>query len=385
MREINYYTILSLFIIGVFFQSCSSENGMEEITVSTSDINLTMDESPSNNQLITTIEGVTNAGEITFDLLSETPVGAFSVDQETGNLTVANSYFFDYENYQNLTATVTVNNGDVTKQSLINITLNDLLENDLLLLGSTSTVSLESASPFISDFSTELAYNGAYLGRWGSCIGDLNSDYYCDLLRLLEVIDEKVTVLRLLATSTNDVDFLNIFMTYDDTNRINSIRTYEPDTYYQIEYDNQNLTFIDQINNTNKTASLDNQNRVIDWSDGNDFFSVEYDGANLISKTYTINGVTHTTSYEYDNKRNPFKTISVLNLEKVLDYFRVIGFYSYSRRSNNISGNINNIIKINAPNGFFQNQIYEYEYNTDDYPSIKYVGDNEGEVVFTYQ
>ena len=71
--------------------------------------------------------------------------------------------------------------------------------------------------------------------------------------------------------------------------------------------------------------------------------------------------------------------------DQVLDYFRVIGFYSYTRISNKISGNINNIIKINAPNGFFQNQIYEYEYNTDDYPSIKYVGDNEGEVIFTYQ
>ena len=143
--------------------------------------------------------------------------------------------------------------------------------------------------------------------------------------------------------------------------------------------------FIDQNNSTNFTATLDDQSRVVSWTDGTDTFSVEYDGANLMSKTYILNGVTYSATYEYDNKRNPFNTIPVLNLPQILDYFRVIGFHSYLKRSNNISRNTNSILKIDAPSGFFEGRVYEYEYNTDDYPSIKQVGDNGGKVIFTYQ
>ena len=385
MREINYYTILSLFIIGVFFQSCSSENGMEEITVSTSDINLTMDESPSNNQLITTIEGVTNAGEITFDLLSETPLGAFSVDQDTGNLTVANSYFFDYENYQNLTATVTVNNGDVTKQSLINITLNDLIENDLILEGTTSTLSITPRCKFIGDFNNQFNYNGNFLSSWLGGLSVTGDQFQVDYLVIQDMIDDKISGVRIDVGDHTGVSIIGISVTYDQNNRINTIQTFQPNNLYHIEYDNQIVTFIDQNNSTNYTATLDGLNRIINWTNGTDTFSVEYDGANLMSKTYILNGVTYTATYEYDNKRNPFNTIRDLNLQQVLDYFRVIGFHFHITRSHNISSNNNNILKIDAPNGFFDSKVYEYEYNTDDYPTIKHIGNNEGEVIFTYQ
>ena len=98
MKHIKYFTIVILYSIGVFVQSCTSENGMDEIAVSTSDINLTMDENPNIGQLITTIEGTTNQGTLSFELVEESNDGAFLVDQTTGALSVGNSYFFDFEN-----------------------------------------------------------------------------------------------------------------------------------------------------------------------------------------------------------------------------------------------------------------------------------------------
>ena len=385
MREINYYTILSLFIIGIFFQSCSSENGMEEITVSTSDINLTMDENPNIGQLITTIEGTTNQGTLSFELVEESNDGAFLVDQTTGALSVGNSYFFDFENYNTITAIVSVRSGDVSKQSLINITLNDLIENDLILEGTTSTVSWDPDCKFIADYNTELEYDGNYLYAWSGYLIGPGDEYRGDVALFQEIIDDKITKLSLRQIDFDDVFVLGIELTYDQNNRINTIQTFQPNNLYHIEYDNQIVTFIDQNNSTNYTATLDDLNRIINWTNGTDTFSVEYDGANLMSKTYILNGITYTATYEYDNKRNPFNTIRDLNLQQILDYFRVVGFHFYITRSHNISSNNNNILKIDAPNGFFDSKVYEYEYNTDDYPTIKHIGNNEGEVIFTYQ
>jgi hypothetical protein len=385
MKHIKYFTIVILYSIGVFVQSCTSENGMDEIAVSTSDINLTMDENPNIGQLITTIEGTTNQGTLSFELVEESNDGAFLVDQTTGALSVGNSYFFDFENYNTITAIVSVRSGDVSKQSLINITLNDLIENDLILEGTTSTVSWDPDCKFIADYNTELEYDGNYLYAWSGYLIGPGDEYRGDVALFQEIIDDKITKLSLRQIDFDDVFVLGIELTYDQNNRINTLRTFEPNNYYHIEYDNQNVMFIDQNNSTNFTATLDDQSRVVSWTDGTDTFSVEYDGANLMSKTYILNGVTYSATYEYDNKRNPFNTIPVLNLPQILDYFRVIGFHSYLKRSNNISRNTNSILKIDAPSGFFEGRVYEYEYNTDDYPSIKHVGDNGGKVIFTYQ
>jgi len=385
MREINYYTILSLFIIGIFFQSCSSENGMEEITVSTSDINLTMDENPNIGQLITTIEGTTNQGTLSFELVEESNDGAFLVDQTTGALSVGNPYFFDFENYNTLTAIVSVRRGDVSKQSLINITLNDLIENDLILEGTTSTLSITPRCKFIGDFNNQFNYNGNFLSSWLGGLSVTGDQFQVDYLVIQDMIDDKISGVRIDVGDHTGVSIIGVSVTYDQNNRINTIQTFQPNNLYHIEYDNQIVTFIDQNNSTNYTATLDDLNRIINWTNGTDTFSVEYDGANLMSKTYILNGITYTATYEYDNKRNPFNTIRDLNLQQILDYFRVVGFHFYITRSHNISSNNNNILKIDAPNGFFDSKVYEYEYNTDDYPTIKHIGNNEGEVIFTYQ
>ena len=86
-------------------------------------------------------------------------------------------------------------------------------------------------------------------------------------------------------------DSIGISVTYDQNNRINTIQTFQPNNLYHIEYDNQIVTFIDQNNSTNYNATLDDLNRIINWTNGTDTFSVEYDGANLMAKTYILNGL----------------------------------------------------------------------------------------------
>lgn len=101
---------------------------VEEITVSTSDLVVTIDENPTNGQLLGTVEGITNTGSVAFSITDESPNGAFSINETSGELTVRDSDLFDFEVNPQLLATIRVQNGEASKNSQVTINLNDLEE-----------------------------------------------------------------------------------------------------------------------------------------------------------------------------------------------------------------------------------------------------------------
>ncbi|GHC54747.1 hypothetical protein GCM10008083_18830 [Ulvibacter litoralis] len=78
--------------------SCSKDSeDTSEVTVTTSNFSVTINENPSEGQLIGTVAGITNQGTVTFSITEQTPSGAFSIDVASGELKVANANLFDFE------------------------------------------------------------------------------------------------------------------------------------------------------------------------------------------------------------------------------------------------------------------------------------------------
>ncbi|MCB0467583.1 MAG: cadherin repeat domain-containing protein, partial [Aequorivita sp.] len=123
-----------LVFVAILLNSCSKDSDAPnpfEITVTTSDFSKTMDENPSNGQLIGIVSGSTNEGSVTFSITEQNPAGAFSIDPASGELKVANATLFDFEINPIITGTVKVANGAVSKNALVMITLNDLVEENV--------------------------------------------------------------------------------------------------------------------------------------------------------------------------------------------------------------------------------------------------------------
>ncbi len=126
----NSFSILLFFSVFTFI-SCSKDSDEPEqietqITVTTQDFSTTMDENPTNGQVIGTVQGNTNQGSITFSITEQNPSEAFSIDAASGELKVTDGMLFDFEINPTITGTVKVANGTVSKIAVVTISLNDI-------------------------------------------------------------------------------------------------------------------------------------------------------------------------------------------------------------------------------------------------------------------
>jgi len=134
IKKLNLRVLL--IFAAILLNSCSKDSDdptpqETPITVSTADFSKTMDENPTTGQVIGTIVGSTNEGSVTFSIIEQTPSGAFSIDSASGELKVADETLFDFETNPTITGTVKVANGTVSKNALVTITLNDLVEENV--------------------------------------------------------------------------------------------------------------------------------------------------------------------------------------------------------------------------------------------------------------
>ncbi|WP_339701528.1 hypothetical protein [uncultured Marixanthomonas sp.] len=122
---------LSLFTF-MSIVSCSSDDEASEkvqITVTASDFTTTMDENPTNGQVIGQIEASTNDGNLSFTVTQQqNPVGALAVNAVSGELTVADETLFDFEANQTITAVVTVANEGISQNITVEINIQDIFE-----------------------------------------------------------------------------------------------------------------------------------------------------------------------------------------------------------------------------------------------------------------
>lgn len=127
-KRFSLFFLLSIFI---FFISCSKDSEepvQTEKTIITENLSVTIDENPTNGQLIGTVQGSTNEGSVTFSITEQTPAGAFSIDAASGELKVADESLFDFEINPTITGIVKVSNGSVFENASVTISLNEVNE-----------------------------------------------------------------------------------------------------------------------------------------------------------------------------------------------------------------------------------------------------------------
>ena len=127
MKKLLEIFTLLIFIINF---SCSKDenknNIQEQITIESSNLNITISENPISGEIIGEIQATTNIGQVSYSLVSQSPNGAFSINSENGDITVLDVTLFNYETYPEITGIIKLTNSDVSKEILITITLTDV-------------------------------------------------------------------------------------------------------------------------------------------------------------------------------------------------------------------------------------------------------------------
>lgn len=141
MKNVLKLAFILTLIISIV--SCSKDEA--PTVISANDLTSTIDENPENGQSIGTV--TTNISG-TFTIVSQTPNGAFSVNSQTGEVSVADSSLFDYETNQNLEAVVLASGSGTESVAYINVSLNNI----------------DDISFFLSD--SKMAYETGAKGDW---------------------------------------------------------------------------------------------------------------------------------------------------------------------------------------------------------------------------
>lgn len=120
-------SVLLLSIPVLSFIACDDEE--VAVTITLSDFTATISENPVNGQVIGTIDAETNKGSIVFSIApSEILNGAFEIDETSGEITIGNSSYFDFETRTSISGQVIATNGDITETATISVTITDVNE-----------------------------------------------------------------------------------------------------------------------------------------------------------------------------------------------------------------------------------------------------------------
>ncbi|MRH99191.1 DUF1566 domain-containing protein [Kriegella sp. EG-1] len=98
---------------------------VDEITVQ--DLDVSINENLINGATIGTITA-TGGGNLNYSITFQNPVGAFNIDENTGEISVADETLFDFETNPNMLATISVNNGVSSVSANAFVALNDVNE-----------------------------------------------------------------------------------------------------------------------------------------------------------------------------------------------------------------------------------------------------------------
>ncbi len=115
--------LLSCICILTVLSSCKKDKN-----VYAEDFSVSIDENPSDNQLLGTISARTEKSYLSYTLISESVEGALSLDEATGDLRVKDKSLFNYEINPVITAEVEASNGKRDDISKVTITLLDVYE-----------------------------------------------------------------------------------------------------------------------------------------------------------------------------------------------------------------------------------------------------------------
>ncbi len=133
MKNITKFTKTLFLTLLIITYSCSKDD--DPIIINLQNLEVAIDENPTVGQVIGTVESDNNAS-LTFNITSQTPNGVLEINENTGELIVADATLFDFETNPTITATVTA---DKAKNiATVTITVNNT--NELSAQDYTTTV-----------------------------------------------------------------------------------------------------------------------------------------------------------------------------------------------------------------------------------------------------
>lgn len=141
--------ILLFMLVATFIVGCTSDVVDPPNDLTVQNLAITLSEVPTNGQTIGSI--VASASEsISFEIINQNPSGAFTIDANTGLVTVADATLFDFNSIDQLTAQVRVTSGSLSKTAEILVILDIDSENGAAVrtiwTGSTITFTKEAGS-----------------------------------------------------------------------------------------------------------------------------------------------------------------------------------------------------------------------------------------------
>lgn len=122
--------IYLILLVTYFIQSCGDSNDdvNNAITISISDFTINIDENPTADLSLGTVQATTNQGSINFSITGQTPSQAIEINAATGEITVLTEGLFDYETNPIITGIVRAENSGISETAIITINLNDVNE-----------------------------------------------------------------------------------------------------------------------------------------------------------------------------------------------------------------------------------------------------------------
>lgn len=124
-KTLKLTSLLTLLVMLTTF-SCSKDDEVN-YEIATQDLTITFSENPANGDIVGTVQAEGN-GTLIFSITSQTPIGALSINDTTGELTVADATLFDFEINPIITTNITVSNSENTESLMATINLGNINE-----------------------------------------------------------------------------------------------------------------------------------------------------------------------------------------------------------------------------------------------------------------
>ncbi|HPF10573.1 MAG TPA: hypothetical protein PKW08_04635 [Flavobacteriaceae bacterium] len=153
MKHFKKPALLLTVIAFIAFLGCSkgddpnNDNNNGNVTITVANFTISIPENPQVGVVLGTLQVTSNASNLQYAILQQSPAGAVALNASTGQLTVADASAFDFETNATISGTVKVSQGNVSKQASFSITLEDVdetlvCEGDIYLLTQEDVIAL---------------------------------------------------------------------------------------------------------------------------------------------------------------------------------------------------------------------------------------------------
>ena len=364
-------------------------NDIEDSVITVENFDLQMDENPQPDEILGSISASTDQGTLSYVIENQEPEGAFQIDENTGELSIADFSLFDFELNETITGTINVSNQSIEAFALVTITLNDVFDPDIIVSASDFEITINEGPTsqeilgYVEATTNEGSLTYTILEQYpenafsiDENTGELKVEqtglfnYETDpvVSGIVEVANGGVSATAAITINLLDIQENDLLLS-----TINSTLSNEFNPYYSgHEYGDRNHT-LSYLNGKIQTWHNSNYSFGEEWT----FTSSNNLITHMVQWTHEQGNV---CVYEYDITYD--SSDRIMNIEFACDEYYDSSHYNYNMEYN---GNTINFIDQDGSNDKSivlnsNNQIINYTYNSD---SIDYMYEGENLISLT--